>query len=245
MKENKLLYLIIFLSLGLGCSDSRITSSYFLWHPFPLQTGMFWEYQNDDYDLHKRIITVREGPDGNLWYQMETTLMRKNDPIVAVIHLTFVRYEGGQLREYEYNDCTQIYNVLLQSPLSPGKAWLKYPSGTCPLGPCDSLGPCPIIIRINVDTRDSILSFSNLDTPAGFFANCIEIHESGKNFEFRQAWFKPGIGFVSYKDFNVERFYPDQIETVDLLLTSFGKIPGLKLRDSTPSPSPAPLSKAG
>ena len=221
MRYQSLAWLPVVIVLGLNCSD-KITSPQYL-NQFPLRVGMFWDYQSRNYTLHRRIVDVHKGPQDTWWYQLETALSDKDDPLGTVIRFTFLAFDRNQLREYEYRDCAAIYNVLLQPPLSLGNSWLKYSSGTCVTGPCDSLGRCPVVFRIQIYDQDSIIAYSDIMTPASYFRNCIVIQETGGAHEFRTASFKPGVGFVRYEGFYTGRYNSNWDERVDFILTDFGR----------------------
>gem|GEM_PF-5923934 len=171
-------------------------------------------------------MEAQKGPRNVKWYKLESSLFSKNDTSTHVIHITYLAFEEGQLREYEYENCTAIYNILIELPLTLGNSWLKYVSGSCTIGPCDTIEPglmrCRAVFRIQIPDIDSIVARSDVLTPVSFLRDCVEIQETEGSHEFKTAWLKPGVGFIKYEGFQTGRYLPISAGRVDFILTSFG-----------------------
>ena len=155
---------------------------------FPLAVGNYWVYEGkicnwycSDSEIWEEIIGNDTLSDGTSVF-VKRKIFRDRDATFSDTAISYLKFEGNELREYLDKNYSCQFKILLKVPLRIGAEWN--------IDSCFCRG-CPVELAIT----DSVEAVENIDVPAGNFKNCYRI-VTGKVFYPDTRWFAPYIGIT-------------------------------------------------
>ena len=163
---------------------------------FPLAVGNYWVYEGKicnwycfDSEIREEISGYDTLSDGSLVFiKRKITFHSANlsDTIIS-----YLKFEGNELREYLNKDYDCQFKILLEVPLQIGAEW-NIDACFC--------AACPVEVAI----ADSVETVENIAVPAGSFNDCYRIVTCNCPDYTDTRWFAPSIGITKL---TVERIW--------------------------------------
>ncbi len=155
---------------------------------FPLAVGNYWLYEGklcnwycSDSEIWEEITGKDTIADGSSVFVKRKIIWHVPDSLSDTV-ISYLKFEGNELREYPDKDYDCQFKILLKLPLQIGTEW-STDSCFCPA--------CPRVVEIT----DSIEAVENIAVPAGDFNDCYRI-VTGNGSKPYTRWFAPHIGIT-------------------------------------------------
>lgn len=187
-KKNLTYLFLVYTLLLLTCQKSP-TGPEGIKDLFPLAVGNYWLYEGKicnwgcfDSEIWEEIIGKDTLSDGSLVFVKRKIIWHRPDSLSDTA-ISYLKFEGNELREYPNKDYDCQFKILLKVPLRIGAEW-NIDSCFCPA--------CPLQVAIT----DSVEAVENIDVPSGNFNDCYRI-VTGNGFSYPYTrWFAPYIGIT-------------------------------------------------
>lgn len=160
---------------------------------FPLAVGNYWVYEVKintwppfPTEIREEIIGKDQLSDGSsVFVKRKIFLIR--DANFSDTTISYLKFEGNELREYLDRDYDCQFKILLKLPLRPGAEW-STDNCFCPA--------CPLVVAF----EDSVEATENVTVPAGRFNDCYRIITCNcpADIVTDVRWFAPYVGITKF-----------------------------------------------
>jgi len=187
--KKKLGFLFLVSPLLLSTCQKSPTGPQGIEDVYPLAVGNYWLYEGkicnwfcSDSEIREEIIGKDTLSDGSSVF-VKRKIFRDRDATFSDTAISYLKYEGNELREYLNKDYDCQFKILLKFPLQTGAEW-STDSCFCPA--------CPLIVAF----KDSVQAIENITVPAGRFNDCYRIVTCNcpASIVTDVRWFAPHIG---------------------------------------------------